>query len=184
MSPGYDDKERRKWQNPEVILRKIGLSVGFTFIDVGCGSGFFAIPAAIMVGKEGQVYGIDRNNMVIAELQEKAHRQGLQNLITTAGRAEETIVCRACADIIFYGMALHDFENALKVLKNAKLMIKPNGKLVSLDWKKIPTEYGPPVNIRFSEAQAQQIIEMAGFTVENTEDSGPYHYLIIACPTL
>ena len=50
-----DDHERRKWQNPEAILSSIGLRPGFTLIDIGCGSGFFALPAAKIVGKKGKV---------------------------------------------------------------------------------------------------------------------------------
>jgi cyclopropane fatty-acyl-phospholipid synthase-like methyltransferase len=46
-----DETERRKWQNPEAILSEIGLKSGQTFVDIGCGDGSFAIPAARLVKK-------------------------------------------------------------------------------------------------------------------------------------
>jgi ubiquinone/menaquinone biosynthesis C-methylase UbiE len=174
------DHERRKWQNPEAILSSIGLRPGFTFIDIGCGSGFFALPAARIVGKKGKVYGLDTDAESIFSLKEQAAREGIGNLYLITARAEESVLCDQCADIVFFGMALHDFQDPLKVLENAKSMVKHTGRLVNLDWKKEPMELGPPLRIRFGEEMAVCLIEAAGFTVETIEDSGPYHYLVIA----
>ena len=91
------DHERRKWQNPEAILSSISLRPGFTFIDIGCGGGFFALPAARIVGKRGKVYGLDTDAESIASLKERATREGLKNLYLTTGRAEESVICEQCA---------------------------------------------------------------------------------------
>jgi ubiquinone/menaquinone biosynthesis C-methylase UbiE len=175
-----DDHQRREWQNPEAILSSIGLRPGLTFIDIGCGDGFFALPAARAVDKNGKVHGLDTNAESIARLKEQANGEGLKNLYLTIGRAEEKILCRRCADIVFIGMALHDFQDPSKVLENAKSMVKPTGRLVNLDWKKEPMELGPPLSIRFSTETAVSLIRGAGFTVETIKDSGPYHYLVTA----
>jgi ubiquinone/menaquinone biosynthesis C-methylase UbiE len=180
----FPERERRRWQDPEAILSGIRLGPGLTFVDIGCGRGFFALPAARMVGKNGKVYGVDASVESIAGLKEQAKREGLENLYLTAGRAEETILCKQCADIAFIGMALHDFQDPSKVLENARSMVKPSGRLVDLDWKKEPTEFGPPMRIRFSVEMAADLIERAGFAVETTRDSGPFHYLVIARPQL
>jgi ubiquinone/menaquinone biosynthesis C-methylase UbiE len=177
------DPERRNWQNPEAILDNIGLKAGLTFMDIGCGGGFFALPAARIVGESGKVYGIDTNAESISELRELASREGLNNLELTVGRAEDVVLCESCADIIFFGIVLHDFDDPAKVLQNAKKMLKSAGHLVNLDWKKItmPTMLlGPPLQIRFSEEKAAQLIEAAGFEVVSIKDVGSYHYMIIA----
>jgi ubiquinone/menaquinone biosynthesis C-methylase UbiE len=176
----HDEETRRKWQNPEAILADIGLKPGFTFIDVGCGEGFFAIPAAKIVGKKGRVYGIDTYNEAIEHLMMKAANEDLNNLETKVGAAEETVVCRACADIIFFGIDFHDFRESAKVLANAKQMLKPTGRLIDLDWKKKQMEIGPPLQIRFSEEEAMSRIKEAGFEIESVKDVSSYHYLIIA----
>ena len=77
---------------------------------------------------------------------------------------------------------LHDFRDPAKVLRNAKRMIKPTGTLINLDWKKKRTAFGPPLQIRFSEEQAQTLIEQAGFTVESVKDAGNNFYLVTAKP--
>jgi len=53
----FDDEIRRKWQDPDVVLMEIGLKPDATFIDVGCGEGFFTLPAVRLVGEKGRVYG-------------------------------------------------------------------------------------------------------------------------------
>ncbi|OGO20845.1 MAG: hypothetical protein A2Z15_01370 [Chloroflexi bacterium RBG_16_50_11] len=180
-SLSFNDPERRKWQDPEAILSGIGLKAGLTFADIGCGGGFFALPAARIVGNKGKIYGLDANPASIAALKEQAEREGLKNLYLTSGRAEDTIICERCADIVFFGMALHDFQDPSKVLQNARNIIKPAGRLVNLDWKK-EAALGPPMHIRFDENKASHLIKNAGFTIESVKDSGLYHYLIIAKP--
>jgi ubiquinone/menaquinone biosynthesis C-methylase UbiE len=176
---GADDPERRRWQDPERILGEIGLKPGLVFMDIGCGGGFFTLPAARLVGAVGRVYGVDSNPRVINDLRARAVSEGLANVELVEARAEDTVLCRACADIVFFGIVLHDFEDASQVLKNARTILKPSGKLVNLDWDK-NAPVGPPPHIRFDKAKASRLIEAAGFVIESVEDSGPYHYLITA----
>jgi len=113
-------------------------------IDVGCGNGFFALPAARLVGEKGKVFGFDANAEAIGMLKKTAMKEGLRNLNLRVGMAEETVLCDACADIVFFGIVLHDFKDASRVLSNAKRMLKSTGRLVDLDWKKEPMNFGPP----------------------------------------
>jgi hypothetical protein len=66
------------------------------------------------------------------------------------------------------------------VLTNAQKMLRHGGKLVDLDWKDQPTPFGPPPEKRFSIEKVKSLISSAGFRVESVQDSGPWHYLIIA----
>ena len=175
-----DEQERRKWQNPENVLAEIGLKPGITFADIGCGQGFFTIPAAKIVGERGKVYASDISETNIQKLREKVDAAGLTNVIMETGKAEDLILCDACADIVFFGIVLHDFENPSKVLTNAHSMLKKTGKLIDLDWKQEPMEFGPPLHIRFGEEKAKRLLETSGFTVLLTKKSGLYHYFIVA----
>jgi ubiquinone/menaquinone biosynthesis C-methylase UbiE len=173
---------RRKWHNPETTLKDVGLRVGMVFMDIGCGEGFFTIPAAQLVGGKGVVYAVDVDASSIERLKRKAAEKGLTNITAKAGAAEETVFCEECADIVFYSIVLHDFRDPAKVLRNAKLMLKPNGRIVNLDWKKKPTMFGPPLRIRFSEEQAASLIKAAGFTIESVRDAGRNFYIVTAEP--
>ncbi len=175
-----DEATRRTWYNPDAILKDIGLKEGMVFMDIGCGEGFFTLLAAQMVGKEGIVYAVDSDAQAIERLKAKAEKQHLQNIRVKVGPAEETVFCTACADVVFYSMVLHDFKDAVQVLRNAKKMLKPTGTLVDLDWKKQRMPFGPPFEIRFSEQDTAGLMKMSGFTVTSVKDVGPYHYVVTA----
>ncbi len=176
----YNEAQRRDIQNPEEILTTIGLQEGMVFMDIGCNDGFFALPAAKIVGSTGKVYGVDIDKESIKRLQEKAQSAGLKNIHTEIKEAEATIFCQGCADIIFYGTVLHDFRDPLKVLRNARAMLSPHGKLVNLDWKKIQTEMGPPLSIRISEKETTILMEKAGLKVVEIKNLSENFYLVTA----
>jgi len=178
----FGEGTMRKWHHPEISLESIGLQSGMTFMDVGCGYGFFTIPAAQIVGETGKVYAVDIDVSSIDRLKREAAEKGLKNIRAEVGAAEETVFCDGCADIVFYSTVLHDFRDPAKVLCNAKLMLKPSGKLVNLDWKKKPTAFGPPLQIRFSEEQASNLINQAGFTIESLKDLESDFYIVTAKP--
>jgi len=173
----FDETYRRRWQNPEAILAEIGLKSNFTFMDIGCGEGFFTIPAARIVGKEGRVYGLDRDKEVISVLREKASKVGLANIDLRVGEAEETVLCNNCADIVFYGIVLHDFYNPMKALKNAKKMLKPSGLLVDLDWEKEQMALGPPLFRRISRKNAIELLKSEDFNVDSVKKIGLYYVI-------
>lgn len=175
-----NDSERRKWQDPEKILTEIGLVPSMTFVDLGCGDGYFAIPAARMVGPKGKVIAVDIDEGAIGRLRQQAAKEGLSQLSAEVQAAEEAIACEGCADFVFFGIDLHDFADPARVIRNAKRMLRPSGLLVDLDWKDQPMTFGPPLEKRFSIAKARQLIESAGFHVASVEEAGPYHYIIIA----
>jgi ubiquinone/menaquinone biosynthesis C-methylase UbiE len=178
-----NEAQRRQWQNPDRILAEIGVKKNDIFIDLACGPGFFAIPAARMVGSEGLVCGVDIDSEALEELRAQAAQARLNNIRSRLAAAEQVALCERCADIVFVGIALHDFKDPLKALQNARGALKSDGKLVNLDWKKEPTPFGPPVNIRFSESEAEALITSAGYNVVSIEDSGSYHYVIRANPS-
>jgi ubiquinone/menaquinone biosynthesis C-methylase UbiE len=183
-SDRYPDEAalRRKWRKPEATLKEIGLREGTVFMDIGCGDGFFTIPAAQIVGEKGAVYAVDTYSAAVEKLKDTAAEKGLANITVKVGAAEETVFCKECADIVFYSRVLHDFKDPAKVLLNAKQMIKPTGTLVNFDWKKKPTMFGPPVHIRFSEEKASSLIKAAGFTIKKVESAGHNFYVITAKP--
>ncbi len=132
--------------------------------------------------QSGKVYALDISLEPVNMLRERAEREGLTNIELTVGPAEKTLLCDACADVVFFGIDLHDFAYPNLVLKNARVMIKSGGRLADVDWKKIETPMGPPLNIRFDEVKAAALIHEAGFDILETRQLPPWHYMIIAAP--
>ncbi len=175
-----DEATRRSWYNPEAVLQD--LSSGMVFADIGCGDGFFTVLAAKKVGELGKVYAVDADASAIKKLKFRAEVEGLKNITAKIGMGEETVFCVKCVDFVFYSMVLHDFADPVKVLRNARQMIKTGGRLIDLDWKKQEMPLGPPARIRFSEEQASNLMKIAGFQIEKIMEAGNYHYVVIGKP--
>ena len=161
----YDASVRRKLQNPEQILQSIGLRDGMCFVDIGCNDGFFTLPAARLVGEKGKIVAIDIDAEALQRLQEKLSKEKINNTEIIQQPAEDVVACQHCADIIFFGTVLHDFNDPLQVLRNSKLMLKPDGIIYDYDWIKQDSPLGPPLAKRFSQDYAEQIVGQAGLKV-------------------
>ena len=46
-------EERKKWQDPLVVIKAMRVKAGMRVADLGCGPGFFTIPLADAVGDAG-----------------------------------------------------------------------------------------------------------------------------------
>ena len=67
-------------RNPYKILERAGLKSGQKVVEVGCGPGFFTIPAANIVGEEGFIYAVDTHHLAIKRVNTKIKKAGINNI--------------------------------------------------------------------------------------------------------
>jgi ubiquinone/menaquinone biosynthesis C-methylase UbiE len=80
-SDHFDDEPLAFWARLGTrTVERLALPTGATVLDVGCGTGASAIPAAVAVGPTGRVVGIDLADRLLDRAREKALQQGLSNL--------------------------------------------------------------------------------------------------------
>lgn len=174
----YDEEERRKKQNPEIFLKSLGLKSGMNFIDLGSNDGFFTIPAAKIVGKSGSVLALDADENAIARLNKKLIENNITNTTAVVGRAEDIIPFEEKADLIFFGIVLHDFDDPIKVLNNSKRILKKDGLIFDYDWAKKKSDIGPPFEIRFSEEDVTELAKKADLRIASSKRISDDYYLI------
>ncbi|MDD1671815.1 MAG: class I SAM-dependent methyltransferase [Methanomicrobiales archaeon] len=90
------------------------------------------------MGKARKVIGIDADEEAIGRLRREAERLDLPHLTVWVGKAEDTVPLTNGADLVFFGICFHDFEDPSCVLQNARSMLKYTGILIDLDWKDDP----------------------------------------------
>ena len=88
----------------ESVLEEIGVKKGQNLLDFGCGSGHYTIPAAEVVGKDGNVYAVDKNKSRLAELNEKAEDMALKNIniVSTSGGTDLPFAKESMDVILLY----------------------------------------------------------------------------------
>lgn len=88
-------------RNPYKLLKAAGLEQGQKVVEVGCGPGFFTIPAAKIVGEEGLIYAIDVNKFAIRRVKRKIAKKGLMNIKPSLTNASNTGLPECSIDLTF-----------------------------------------------------------------------------------
>lgn len=169
---------------PDEVWREIGLRAEQTVVHLGCGAGFFLIPAAKIVGPQGKAIGIDIRPDILAEAESRAVREEVENIVTTvrANLENPNQEPKAqVADWVLIANILHQAEPS-KILEEAKRIVKPDGTLAIIEWDTAASPLGPPPQERISEKEAQQMAEQYGFTYKDSFDPSPYHYGLLFSP--
>ncbi len=89
------------FRNPQRLLKAAGLKPGQKVLEVGCGPGFFTIPAAKIVGEEGVVYAVDVHPLAIERVKEKIEREGIKNITPILANASDTGLPDQSIDLAF-----------------------------------------------------------------------------------
>jgi ubiquinone/menaquinone biosynthesis C-methylase UbiE len=175
-------EERKQWHNPEIILKFAGATKGMTIADLGSGPGFFAIPMAQIAGEKGLVYAVDTNQNMLNSLKDNIVKSGVNPKVIKIVNTDvcHTGIAKESVDLVLFANVLHEVDDRKAFFQEVKRISKITAYIVDVDWKKIKTEHGPPLESRLSEDEVNQILSESGFTVVKQTDAGPYHYEIIA----
>ncbi len=177
---GYlDSAERRSYLDPARILREFRLKAGMRVADVGSGTGFFALPAGDLVGPKGRVFAVDLSAEMLEDLQAKLRRGTSENVEAVRSTEDRIPLPDASMDFVFMACVLHELDGPGTLLE-ARRILKPQGRLGIVDWKKEDMEFGPPKAHRLDEDGARAILRDAGFAPSRTFEAGAYHYGIEA----
>jgi ubiquinone/menaquinone biosynthesis C-methylase UbiE len=177
----YSD-ERRRWQDPVVISKAVGVREGMTVADLACGPGFFTLPLASLVGEGGTVYAVDSHLTMLEHLRSNMARSAMLRgrIKILCADVLSTGIPSGSVDIALFANVLHDIDDKGTFLSEVKRICRPGATVVGIDWKKVRTEMGPPFEIRLAEAECRRILSESGLEVMSTIDPGPHHYGLVA----
>jgi ubiquinone/menaquinone biosynthesis C-methylase UbiE len=131
----YDDAANSFWDRfGRRTIERLDLKPGANLLDVCCGSGASAIPAAQAVGAEGSVLGIDLAEKLLAVAREKARRRDLHNIEFRVGDMLDLRLpaCRYDAVVCVFGIFfVPDMAAAFRELWK---VVRPGGMLAITTW--------------------------------------------------
>jgi ubiquinone/menaquinone biosynthesis C-methylase UbiE len=137
-------------KNPYRLLRAAGLDDMQKVVEVGCGPGFFTIPAVRIVGEKGHVYAIDVNHRAIERVWKKVEKEELENVTPLCINASKTGLSEESVDLAFVFGLRHVVGGLETVLPELYRILKPQG-ILSLE------------KTRGSEMELRGAAEKAGF---------------------
>ena len=166
----------------ETFFQAVDLRDGITFLDVACGRGLYSLAVAERIGVSGTVVAVDLWEEGIGLLRAEAASRGATSIRAYVGDASRKIPAEGKSiDISMLATVLHDFVLdgvAGQVLPEVVRVMKPGGKLVIVEFKKIDGPPGPPVTSRLAPAEVEKILAPYGFRKLSFTDLGSCTYLM------
>ncbi|MBC2580398.1 class I SAM-dependent methyltransferase [Clostridium sp. DJ247] len=137
MLKWLDSPSRLKYDDPEMLLRGSGIQPGQTVLEIGCGSGFFSIPASRMLGSEGKLYSTDINSVAVEETQRKVDELNIKNVIVKKDDAMNSSFEDSMFDLVLlYGVVPAPVISMKEISKEICRVLRPGGVLAI--WTKVP----------------------------------------------
>ena len=117
------------FRNSYRLLKAAGLKPGQKVVEVGCGPGFFTIPAARIVGEEGFVYAVDVHPLAIERVKEKIEKEGIKNVGPMLANASDTGLPDRSIDLAFLFGLRYIAGGLENVIAEIHRILKPGGVL-------------------------------------------------------
>lgn len=160
-----DTPWRRTALPPQETLISLGLTPDTDFADIGCGIGYFTIPAAAMIQPQRLVYAIDPSAEMLAETARRAEEAEIHNIQLILSNPLDFKIPPASVDFALLANVLHEIPEKDRFVAQIFKILKPGGTLALIEWNHHMMDMGPPENHRISEIETDRLMHDGGFEI-------------------
>jgi len=170
-----------KFLNPAEVVAQTGIMQGEIVADLGCGNGFYVLPAAQMVGPTGTVWAVDVQTSKLAATISIANQFGYKNVKVVQANLGKPLldIQQNSCDLVIVSNILHEIDDSQQLIKNIYRILKSPGRVVAVEWKRTATPFGPPLEKRLDQVKLEIMLQQAGFRKEKDLDADGYHYAVL-----
>jgi ubiquinone/menaquinone biosynthesis C-methylase UbiE len=173
-----DRHERDSEEQPDKAIAELNLKPGMFVGDVGAGTGFYSLRIARLVGPQGMVYANDIQPAMLERLNANASAQHVPNVVTILGTESDPKLPPAKLDLVILVDVYHEFSRPQRMLDRIRESLKPDGRLVLLEYRK----EDPSVPIRpehkMSVQEVKAEVTPEGYRFEKVVDTLPWQHII------
>ena len=170
------------FSDPKTNVLQLGLRDGMRIADLGTGTGHYALAAAAAVGSDGRVYAIDIHEDMLSHVKSAAHERRLGNIETVWGNIEKpggTKLRDHSLDAAILSNVLFQVDQKPQLLAEIRRVLKPEGKLLVIDWAGAYGGMGPKPAHIVTESAAEELFITGGFHKQKDFRAGPHHYALV-----
>jgi predicted methyltransferase len=135
--PGRD--ERLQVQR---VMDVLGIKTGSAVADIGAGSGWFSVRAAVRVGSTGTVYAEDINPDAVKYIQNRVQKERLSNVKTVLGTPDDPKLPPDSVDAVLFLKVYHEVARPVELMARLKPSLRPGAKIGIIDRKGNGTDHG------------------------------------------
>lgn len=136
----FEVESREVFNRREEILKACEIQPGQTVADIGAGTGIFTRLFSKAVGKEGSVIAVDISQNFLDHITTVAREQGQTNIVTLLCSEDSTKLPVNSVDVAYICDTYHHFEYPFKTMDSLFAAMKPGGKVILVDFRRIEGE--------------------------------------------
>jgi len=183
------EAERDQWQRPDEVLHALGLKPGDVVVDLGCGSGYFALKLSSQIGKNGRVIAEDIRRLPLTFLWLRTLRKNERNVSILYGEPIDPHLPIDKVNEVLISNTYHEIRDPQAILAHVWQSLVSGGRLVVLDRAPNPANVGTTETgeHEIPVGQVESNLRQAGFEIFNRQDhfipSDPDHeiwWLVVA----
>ncbi|MGA3189986.1 MAG: class I SAM-dependent methyltransferase [Bryobacteraceae bacterium] len=174
-----DRSERESEENPDGALDAIGFKPGMVVADVGAGTGYMSLKMAKRVGPSGKVYAEDVQPEMLRRLRANAAEAKLTNIQTVLGGEADPKLPPNTLDLILLVDVYHEFSQPQRMLRKMREALKPDGRLVLLEYRKEDPSIPIRPEHKMSVAEVKLEVEAEGFHLDQVLETLPRQHILI-----
>jgi len=171
--------ERDEEEAPDVALGVLKIAKGATVADIGAGSGFITERLAVRVGPNGKVYANDVQPQMLQMLAARLARKKIANVSLVQGDLDDPKLPAGTMDLEIMVDVYHEFSRPQAMLRQLRRALKPDGRMVLLEYRKEDPAIPIKPEHKMTIAEAKMEVEAEGFTLSKVDESLPRQHILI-----
>jgi ubiquinone/menaquinone biosynthesis C-methylase UbiE len=174
-----DRPEREAEEKPDLALDLLELRAGMVVADVGAGTGYMSLRMARRVGPTGKVYANDLQPEMLRKLRAKSQGEKLSNVETVQGTEADPKLPPNTLDLVLLVDVYHEFSAPQAMLDKIRESLKPDGRLVLLEYRKEDPKVPIRPEHKMSVAEVKTEVEAEGYKLDQVIEKLPRQHIII-----
>jgi ubiquinone/menaquinone biosynthesis C-methylase UbiE len=172
--------EREEEEEPERMLDALDIKPGMTVADVGAGVGYTSMRIARRVGQNGHVLATDIQPEMIRKLKQNAKSMQKDKIITPIlCTADDPKLPAGEVDLAIMVDVYHECTHPVETLRGIRKALKPQGRLVLIEFRAEDPEVPILPEHKMTAAQAQREVEPQGFRLAKRHDFLPWQHILV-----
>ncbi|MFN5328411.1 MAG: class I SAM-dependent methyltransferase [Planctomycetota bacterium] len=153
-----DRRERDKEENPQKLVKALGLKKDEVVVDLGAGSGYYSLMMAPMVAK---VIAVDIQPEMLAIIDRKAKGSKISNIELLLAKEQDPGLKPSSVDTILLVDVYHELAYPREVTRKMIEALKPGGRIVLVEFRLEDPEV--PIKLVHKMSEKQVLREMKEF---------------------
>src|SRR6266508_560089 len=171
--------ERAEEEDPDLAISILKIPKGATVADIGAGSGFMTIRMAERVGPSGRVFANDLQPQMLELLRRRLADRRLTNVTLVQGDVNDPKLPAASIDLELLVDVYHEFSQPQAMLQRLREALKPDGRLVLLEYRKEDPTMPIRPEHKMNLAEVRLEVEHEGFTLSKVDEALPRQHILI-----